>query len=138
MNRFIRNKSFNFSISVVIGAMTLGLLTSVKAQINPNPEQVPTPKFTSAENANKLKLPVKLPTDGKSFKPNGLNQINKIPKTRGIIGEDNRIPMTLRKYPWSAIGRVAGITASGGEYHCTGTLISENVVLTNSHCVFDR
>ena len=137
MNRFIRKKSFTFLISVVIGAVTVGALTSVKAQIDPNPEQVPTPKFTNAENANKLKFPLLLPTNGKSFKPNGLNQLNKIPKTRGIIGEDNRIPMTLRKYPWSAIGRVAGITASEGEYHCTGTLISENVVLTNSHCVFD-
>ena len=55
MNRFIRNKSFNFLISVVIGVVTLGVLTSVKAEIDPNPEQVPTPKFTSAENANKLK-----------------------------------------------------------------------------------
>ncbi len=137
MNRFIRNKAFTFLISVVIGAVTVGVLTSVKAQIDPNPEQIATPKFTNAENADKLKLPLLLPTDGKSFKPNGLNQLNKLPKTRGIIGTDDRIPMTQRKYPWSAIGRVAGITASGGEYHCTGTLISENLVLTNSHCVVD-
>ena len=133
MNRNIGKQSFTLLISAVLGAVTVGVLTSVKAQIDPNPAQIDTPKFTNAANANKLKLPA----DGKSFKPNGLNQLNKIPKTRGVIGTDDRIPMTLRKYPWSAIGRVAGITASGGEYHCTGTLISENVVLTNSHCVFD-
>ena len=138
MNRNIGKQSFTLLISALLSAVTVGVLTSVKAQIDPNPEQIATPKFTNAENANKLKLPFKLPTNGKPFKPNGLNQLNKIPKSRGVIGTDDRIPMTLRKYPWSAIGRVAGITASGGEYHCTGTLISENVVLTNSHCVVDN
>ena len=137
MNKFIRKQPLTFLVTAILGITSVIIGTSVKAQIDPNPQEISRPKFTNAQNADKLKLPVKLPANGKPFKPNGLNQINKLPKTRGVIGTDNRIPMTLRKYPWSAIGRVAGITASGGEYHCTGTLISENVVLTNSHCVVD-
>ncbi|NJM22619.1 MAG: trypsin-like serine protease [Richelia sp. SM1_7_0] len=133
MNKFIRKQPLTFFVSAILGITTVIIGTSVKAQIDPNPEQISTPKFTNAENADKFKLPA----DGKPFKPNGLNQLNKLPKTRVIIGTDDRIPMTSRKYPWSAIGRVAGISASGGEYHCTGTLIAENLVLTNSHCVID-
>ena len=133
MNRFIRKQSLTFLISAILSIATVIFGTSVKAQIDPNPEQISTPKFTNAENADKFNLQ----TDGKPFKPNELNQLNEFPKTRGIIGADNRIPMTLRQYPFTAIGRVAGITADGGEYHCTGTLIAENVVLTNSHCVVD-
>ena len=137
MNINIGKQSLRFLISATLGIIAISVWTSVKAQINPDPEQISTPKFTNAENADKSKFPAKFPAEGKPFKPNGLNQLNKIPKTRGVIGEDNRIPMTLRKYPWSSIGRVGGISASGSKYHCTGTLIAENLVLTNSHCVVD-
>lgn len=137
MNINIGRQRFNFFISAILGIVTVSVCTSAQAQIDPNPEKISTPKFTNAENADRLKFPVKLPASGKPFKPNGLNQLNKIPKTRGVIGTDDRIPMTLRQYPWSSIGRVAGITAGGGKYHCTGTLIAENLVLTNSHCVVD-
>ncbi len=136
MNKFIRKQPL-ILVTAILGITSVIIGTSVKAQIDPNPEAISRPKFTNAQNGDRLKLPIKLPAEGKPFKPNGLNQSNKLPKARVVIGEDNRIPMTLRKYPWSAIGRVAGITASGGEYHCTGTLIAENIVLTNSHCVVD-
>lgn len=138
MSRNISKQRLNFVISAIFGIVAVGVWTSVKAQIDPNPEKISTPKFTNAENADKSKFPAKLPAEGKPFKPNGLNQLNKIPRARGVIGSDDRIPMTLRKYPWSSIGRVAGITANGGKYHCTGTLIAENLVLTNSHCVLDN
>ncbi|BAY83858.1 glutamyl endopeptidase [Calothrix parasitica NIES-267] len=138
MNINIGKQRLNLLISATLGIIAVTLWTSVKAQINPDPEQISTPKFTNAENADKSKFSAKFPAEGKPFKPNGLNQLNKIPRARGVIGSDDRIPMTLRKYPWSSIGRVAGITASGSKYHCTGTLIAENVVLTNSHCVVDN
>jgi V8-like Glu-specific endopeptidase len=56
---------------------------------------------------------------------------------RGVIGEDNRLRMTNRSYPWSAIGRINGTTAEGKNYICTGTLIAPDVVLTNAHCAVD-
>jgi protease YdgD len=43
--------------------------------------------------------------------------------------------MTSRKKPWSAIGKIEGINADGQGYSCTGTLIADDLVLTNSHCV---
>ncbi|MEH2348724.1 MAG: trypsin-like serine protease [Nostoc sp.] len=55
--------------------------------------------------------------------------------TKSADGSDDRIPMTSRDYPWSAIGKIEGISADGGGYSCTGTLIAEDVVLTNAHCV---
>lgn len=133
MNRNYVKQSLSFLVFGILGAVFIGVGASVNAQIDPNPDKITAPKFTSAENADKFKFSA----SGESFKPDGLNQLNKIPTStsRGVIGTDDRIPMTLRKYPWSSIGRVAGINADGSEYHCTGTLISESVVLTNSHCV---
>ena len=52
-----------------------------------------------------------------------------------MIGPDERHPMLSRDYPWAAIGRIEGVKADGEEYHCTGSLITEDIVLTNAHCV---
>ncbi|MGD1873259.1 MAG: trypsin-like serine peptidase [Mastigocoleus sp.] len=94
------------------------------------------PKYTSFENAKDLGLTSK----GEAFQPKNLPQSNRPDKgkgTRGVIGWDDRIPMLSRDYPWSAIGRVQGFDRGGKGYHCTGTLISSDVVLTNAHCVID-
>ena len=42
--------------------------------------------------------------------------------------------MKSRNYPWSAIGRLE----IGSSSHCTATLIDENWILTNAHCVIDE
>lgn len=55
--------------------------------------------------------------------------------SRVIYEEDDRIPMTNRDYPWSAVGRLVVETADGETGLCTGTLVATDIVLTNAHCV---
>ena len=56
------------------------------------------------------------------------------PDLPGIIGTDDRHPLSTDKWPWSAIGRV---NQNQGSAHCTGTLIAPNKVLTAGHCIYD-
>ncbi|NER36678.1 MAG: trypsin-like serine protease [Oscillatoria sp. SIO1A7] len=55
-----------------------------------------------------------------------------LPEWTNIHGKDDRVPMTSEQYPWSAIGRI-----KVGNSACTGTLVGEDLVLTNAHCVID-
>jgi len=48
----------------------------------------------------------------------------------GIHGIDNRIEVTDKKFPWSAIGRLMV-----GDSQCTATLIGPCQILTAAHCV---
>jgi V8-like Glu-specific endopeptidase len=52
-----------------------------------------------------------------------------------------RVEVDAQSYPWSAVGRIALFDhplRPGGRSSCTGTLISEAVVLTAAHCVWSR
>jgi V8-like Glu-specific endopeptidase len=72
-----------------------------------------------------------------SFIPSGLTRSsNPAEGTRGVIRTDDRVPVTSRSYPWSAIGRLEFDTPEGASI-CTGTLVNKDVVLTNAHCVVD-
>ncbi|KYC41776.1 peptidase S1 [Scytonema hofmannii PCC 7110] len=100
-----------------------------------------TPKFTRLQDANNSLIKV----NGRAFQPHTLQQSTQPDqaddtqaRSRGIVGWDDRIPLLSCKYPWSAIGKVQGLTAEGKGYHCTGTLIGEDIVLTNAHCVIDE
>ena len=77
--------------------------------------------------------------DGKPFKPANIKKIDEpIGDDRAIFGLDNRHPMLSRDYPWAAIGRIEAVKADGKtDYHCTGSLITEDIVLANAHCVVD-
>lgn len=78
--------------------------------------------------------PKEITTNRDGFIPKRLRQSENPYPVRGIIGEDNRQPMTSRDYPWSTVGRID----VNYEPFCTGTLIYESLVLTNSHCVFEN
>ncbi|MEA5596439.1 trypsin-like serine peptidase [Rivularia sp. UHCC 0363] len=109
----------------------IAISSSVQAQNNPKPV-----KFIKSQERGNFEFPGK----GKPFIPNDVEQSIKPNESisRGIPdGYDDRILMTSNKYPWSTIGRVEGTTANAKSYHCTGTLIHDNLVLTNSHCVID-
>jgi V8-like Glu-specific endopeptidase len=70
--------------------------------------------------------------------PTGLEQSrNPNPNSRGIIGLDDRIPMTSTLYPWSAIGRLESPIDDTYYGICTGSLVAADIVLTNAHCVVD-
>lgn len=89
--------------------------------------------FTVVSNASDLGLD---PTGAASFIPTDLNVSNNPAEgSRGVIDEDNRVLMTSRSFPWTAVGQIYGIKANGDEYTCTGTLVAADIVLTNAHCV---
>lgn len=71
-------------------------------------------------------------TDGRTYRPADLEQSD---EPRAILGEDNRIPVTKREFPWTAIGRIDLVVEGKEDGNCTGTLISRNLILTNSHCL---
>jgi len=54
-------------------------------------------------------------------------------RLHGIKGEDQRVRMEPREFPWSATGRV-----NFGQGHCSGTLIGPRLVATAAHCLWNR
>ena len=133
-NITIDKKCIALLITTILSAIAFNTSYNVNAQ-NPAPK-ASAPKYTSLQDGKDF--PIK--GNGNAFQPKNLEMGNKPDEregTRGIIAWDDRTPMLSRKYPWSAIGRVQGVTQAGKGYHCTGTLISDDVVLTNAHCVIN-
>ncbi|MBW4616298.1 MAG: trypsin-like peptidase domain-containing protein [Desmonostoc vinosum HA7617-LM4] len=124
MKSVLKSKKFIFPCIAIISTTILGIWVSASAQ------QAPV-SFTKVQNSQELKLP----SNREPFIPARLRPSEKPNEDRAIIGSDNRIPMTNRKHPWSAIGKIEGISSDGGVYSCTGTLIADDIVLTNAHCV---
>ncbi len=54
----------------------------------------------------------------------------KDPTLRNVFDQDDRSPITSTDFPWSAIGKLKSDHGS-----CSGTLVGEDLVLTNRHCV---
>lgn len=120
-----KSKRLIFSCATMI---SVGILTSVSAQTQ---SKKALPSFTTVKNPAEFKIQ----SDRQPFLPAKLRESEKPGEDRAIIGSDNRVPMTSRKYPWSAVGKIEGVGDDGNSYSCTGTLISEDIVLTNAHCV---
>lgn len=125
---------------VLVGAIATLSWYTANAQTSPTSSKKTTnqsaPKYTRSQDAKAFQIRGK----GKAFQPKNLplgNKPDEVSGKRGIIGWDDRTPMLSRKYPWSAIGRVQSFDTEGRGSHCTGTLISEDIVLTNAHCVID-
>ena len=112
----------------IISTTVLGTWASISVQAEFKPE---APKLTTVTNIAEFNLII----DKKAVSASDVQEIDVPPGRRAIIGGDDRIPMTSRKQPWSAIGKIEGIDADGQGYTCTGTLIADDLVLTNSHCV---
>lgn len=130
----IYKQPFALFVAGIVGIMALGGSVPVTAQSQIESQPSSPPKFTKFQ-AGQLKIQ----GNGNPFKPSGLRQSAKpTGGKRGIPdGIDDRTPMLSREYPWSTIGRVQGTTTDAKNYHCTGTLIADDMVLTNAHCVID-
>ncbi|BAZ04240.1 glutamyl endopeptidase [Calothrix sp. NIES-3974] len=137
MIRKMNVKSIAVLTAALLSVITVGTWYRVDAQnTQPTTQKTSAPKYTNIRNGKGF--PIK--GGGNAFQPPNLPQSNKPDESegkRGIIGWDDRVPMLSRRYPWSAIGRVQGFDRQGKGYHCTGTLISDDVVLTNAHCVIN-
>lgn len=131
-------KLFALFVAGVLGALLLSNGLVVRAQ-SPSPSSglptdsqgIVTPAFYTIDNPGTFNLNI----NQEPFIPDHLSLDIKPNPERAIIDEDNRTPMMNREYPWSAIGKVEGIGDDEGQYHCTGTLVDRNIVMTNAHCV---
>ncbi|MBV6625978.1 MAG: trypsin-like serine protease [Rivularia sp. (in: Bacteria)] len=131
----MNKKPFVFLIASILIGIALSSLTN-QAEAENEVQTAETPEFINVQDGDNIQLQ----GDGKPFKPADIKQSDKPSDDRAIFAEDNRRPMLSRDYPWAAIGRIEGVKAEGKEkvsYHCTGSLITEDIVLTNAHCVVD-
>lgn len=129
-------KFFALILAGLLVSTIAGLLIPVKAQSS-------KVGISVERSINGIKLvsnleDFNLKLDSEPILPEGLEQSeNPFEGGRAILGEDDRVPMISRKYPWSAIGRVEGLKANGEVYICSATLIQADIILTNAHCIID-
>ncbi len=88
-----------------------------------------------------ITIPFDPALDGAAYIPEGETPSSRAQASavRAIVNDDDRIPVTSHRYPWSAIGRVDWVNGRGQTTgSCTGTLIGVDLVLTNAHCIIDE
>ncbi len=58
---------------------------------------------------------------------------------RAVFGPDTRARVTdTTQFPFSAVGVLEGVTASGEVYQCSASLIGPKTVLTTASCLYDH
>lgn len=127
MNKTITKKLLPLFLASLLVAIGLG---------NWMPIQAEEPEFSFSP----IELPFDPSTDGSAFVP-GDRETSQKPYDgdRAVIGEDDRVLVTTRKSPWSAIGQLQHLDSRGNVLGwCTGTLIGSDIVLTNAHCLVDK
>lgn len=109
--------------------------TGVQAQTPANPTNLP-----SIPKPQPIAISFNSKSDGITSRPSDRPQSDNPfdPSDRAIIGNDERLPVRSRAFPWSAIGRLMWRTSPTTVGACTGTLISRDLVLTNAHCLVEN
>lgn len=134
MRRLLRLLAiFGTGVVMMVG---LGYWTSSPAQ-TPLTETEAIQFCSDLDNPTAIALPFNPTTDG--LTELGPRQISHRPcdEVQAVVGDDTRLPVLNRFFPWSAVGRLEWQFAdeSAPFSHCTGTLIGRDLVLTNSHCL---
>ena len=133
-----KNKTWKILVGFGLGIAIASLvnLVNIVAPLNAQSLVNLLPKEAIAPTQMRNIKNIKTNLDG--FIPTKLQESESpIGKNRAIIGDDQRLPMLSREYPWSTIGKIVMLSGSQ-EYSCTGTLISKSLVLTNAHCIYNN
>lgn len=127
----LQQRYLSFALGIVISVFAGQIHSSVLAPA------VAQSRAIELSNPQAILAAFQSGTELASFVPAGLPQsTNPAEGTRGVIRTDDRVPVTSRSYPWSAIGRVEFETDRGMGI-CSGTLVKPDIVLTNAHCAVD-
>lgn len=119
----VSGAAFGLAIAIYLSATQQSQVQAQTAEIFPQPE-------LAGDRPDWLPSPAAALTV--------LQNVDPSPNTDRVVpGEDDRLPINNRDYPWSAVGRIVYQTAEDAYGHCTGTLIANDVVLTNAHCAIN-
>lgn len=118
-------------VLIVVG---LGYWTMVQAQSSLT-ETRARQRCADLNNSTPIALAFSSATDAPT-NPRG-RQISHRPcdDTQAIVGDDVRLPMLNRFFPWSTIGRLEWQVDLPVQTTCTATLIGEDLLITNAHCL---
>jgi protease YdgD len=118
----------------VLMAVSLGYWATVQAQSTLT-ETGARQFCRDLDNPIPINLPFNSATDA-ATNPGG-RQISHRPcdDTQAIVGDDVRLPVLNRSFPWSAIGRLEWQVELPVQSTCTATLIGEDLLVTNAHCL---
>lgn len=108
--------------SIVATALLVGgVIIPVTWHLSSNVNEVEVPQPNGLLNVNAWNQS----SDGMMFEPSN------------VFGPDDRFIERSGVYPYSAVGRIQGVTTEGSNYICSGSLVGEDMIVTAAHCVQD-